>query len=210
MGASREGTSETEGTAGETPRSGQTGDNTPAGETPGGSNTSGEFHPDTFNPQLAQQLIEGLRKTERELRRELNQTRSQVQEYEAANQSELETATNKVAELEASNQLLQQQLRDMRVRVIASSLGVTDSDQQKAASALLDWEQLGDEPEEDALTASMTKLVTDKPWLKTSTGEKQNQTRVSPTNPQRQTQGPSNLGEFLAGAINQAKAGKES
>lgn len=212
MGKNREGTSETEGKTPENAASGQNEDNnTPAGETPGGSNTSGEFHPDTFNPQLAAQLVEGLRKTEKQLRKELNQARSQVQDYEQQNQSELETATQKVGELEATNQLLQQQLRQMRVRVTASSLGITDPLQQKAASELLDWEKLGQEPEEKAIEAELNKLITDAPWLKTNESQPRQQPKVTATNPQRESQaGPGSLAEWLGGAIGAAKSGDSS
>ena len=181
--------------------------NTPAGETPGGSNSEG-FHPEAFNPQVAQELIEKLRESERTLNKELNAARRQVQTYEEQSQTDLETAQSGLQEAQATVQLQQQQIRDLSVRLQASALGVTDPKQQQAATALLDWEKLGEQPDDQAIEAELTKLVTDAPWLKSDSQTKQ-QPRVNPTNPQRQSnQSPATLADWIAGSIGQAKQGQ--
>jgi hypothetical protein len=160
---------------------------------------------------VAQTLIESLRETEKSLRNELKVAKSQVTDFEAQGLSELEAATSKVSELTANNQIQQQELRDLKVRLQASALGITDPMQQQAASGLLDWGKLGDEPEPKAIEAELNKLLTNAPWLKSDTRTAQQQPKVQPTNPQRQgQQGQSSLADWLGDVIGSEKSGDRS
>lgn len=142
-----------------------------------------------FNPEQARALIDKLRPYETqaaELQTQLTEAQSKLEEYEQASQSELETATKTVANLEADKAKLQQEVRQLKVRVLAGEIGVVDT---QAASLLLKWDELGDDPKEETVKAALDVLVKERPWLKGATPEQN----------QQQTPGQS--------ATNQARSG---
>lgn len=171
--------------------------NTPAGETPGGSNTG--FHADDFNPQVAQELIERLRNNEKELQKALGERDAQLKEIQEAEMGEAEKLANRNTELEAENMKLRQKVREAQVRLQAGALGIVNPKAQEATVGLLDWEKLGDDPDPKKVDEQLKALITEWPGLK---GEGSNQgPKVSPTNAGRAAGGQKDLGSWLGGIL---------
>lgn len=197
-----------------------------AGSATGGAAAGSGFEGE-FNPEQARALIDKLRPFESEalqLRQQLQQAQSSLQEYEQQNQTELEQAQNKLAQAEADKLKLQQEVRELKARVLGGELGIVDT---QAAALLLKWDELGEEPDDEKVKAALEQMVKDRPWLKGATQQqRQQQTQqnknggsgdsgVTSTNQSRTNQGKEQpkhqmgLGRIKA-AINAASKGSGS
>ncbi|MEJ7872208.1 MAG: hypothetical protein WKF67_08095 [Rubrobacteraceae bacterium] len=168
------------GEGGQTGGAGSSGSGGSAERTSTGQDTSGSSGTDAawneahHDPERAKALIDKLRPYETQaaqLQAQLSEAQTSLQNYEAQNQTELEQATTKVANLEADKALLQQEVRQLKVRVLGGEAGIVDTE---AASLLLKWDELGDEPKEETVKAAMAQMVQDRPWL---TAQAQTQTQ---------------------------------
>jgi hypothetical protein len=123
------------------------------------------FSGDQFNPEVARALIDKLRPFETQaaqLNTQLTEAQQKLQEYEAEGQSELQQATTKIANLEADLAKERQKNRELNVRVLAGTAGIIDTE---AAVALLKWDELGEQATEDQITAALTLMAKERPWL---------------------------------------------
>lgn len=142
-----------------------------------GTGTAGTGFEGEYNPEQARALIDKLRPFETQaaqLQAKLTDAETQLAEFQAQGQSELQQATTKVANLEADKLKLQQDVRQLKVRVLGGEAGIVDT---QAASLLLKWKELGDEPDDEKVKAALNQMVQDRPWL---LGDRQPQQQETP------------------------------
>jgi polyhydroxyalkanoate synthesis regulator phasin len=162
-----------------------------SGASGSGSPGAGTGFEGEFNPEQARALIDKLRPYETQaaqLQTQLTEAQQKLQDYEAQNQTELERATTSVANLEVDKARLQQEVRQLKVRVLGGEAGIIDT---QAASVLLKWDELGEEPEEETVKAALAQMVQDRPWLtaQAQQGARQQTTEQAATNAGRSAAG---------------------
>lgn len=176
------------GTSGSGGGSGGTGTGQGTGEGAGAGAGTGSTDPwagAEHDPARAKALIDKLRPYETrsaQLETQLTEAQNKLNEHEQANQTELERANTTIANLEADKLKLQAEMRELKARVLGGEMGIIDT---KAASLLLKWDELGDNPTDEQVTAALTVMANERPWLTQNgqgvqTGQQQQQQQQTP------------------------------
>ncbi len=124
------------------------------------------------------------RKRLQDAEKELGDSKTRLKEFEDREKTDSEKMADRLQAFEKEVADKNLEVRDLRVRILATEMGIIDSE---AAQRLIDWDDIGS-AEED-LKQALSDLLEKKPWLKAPAAESHSSQnggpRSNPTNPER-------------------------
>ena len=117
----------------------------------------------------AREELRKARSEARSLRQRLKDAEKRLTEREKSEMSDLERASAEIQARDERLASLQSEYRNLRVQLAATRSGVRP-DAVRAAAALVDWDELGETPDDKALDAHMRQVVKENPYLRAASG----------------------------------------
>jgi hypothetical protein len=97
-------------------------------------------------------------------RKELREAEKRIADLEGQSKTEAERAADRATKAEAEAKEANERVRNLRVQVLAPSVGIVESARADAAQ-LLDWSTISDPNDDEAVTSALEDLVKAKPYL---------------------------------------------